>query len=172
VKQGNHYEEASRNFGAALERLARGYEADADKRRDLLQEIHLELWRSFKNFDSRCSLRTWVYRVASNTGATYVVRQRRLKLNHLADLEEIENAADHYDHAAGAEQNLVLEKLLQLIHRLKPIDRQVMLLYLEDMDSASIGEITGISPGHVKTKIHRIKTILRRRFHGGKHDDE
>jgi RNA polymerase sigma-70 factor, ECF subfamily len=71
-----------------------------------------------------------------------------------------------------ARNHLVLEKLLQLIHRLKPIDRQVMLLYLEDMDSASIGEITGISGGHVKTKIHRIKTILKRHFHGGSQNDE
>jgi DNA-directed RNA polymerase specialized sigma24 family protein len=50
------------------------------------------------------------------------------------------------------------------------IARQVMLLYLEDMDSVAIGEITGISPGHVKTKIHRAKEILRRRFHTEGHN--
>jgi RNA polymerase sigma-70 factor, ECF subfamily len=62
------YEEASAAYGAALERLARAYEADPDRRRDLLQEIHIALWRSLEGFDGRCSLRTWVYRVAHNTG--------------------------------------------------------------------------------------------------------
>jgi RNA polymerase sigma-70 factor (ECF subfamily) len=47
----------------------------------------------------------------------------------------------------------------------------VILLYLEGLDAASIGEITGISAGNVATKIHRIKNILVRRFHeGGRHD--
>jgi RNA polymerase sigma-70 factor (ECF subfamily) len=40
------------------------------------------------------------------------------------------------------------------------------------MDAASIGEITGLSPGNVATKIHRIKNILARRFHqGGRHGE-
>src|ERR1700754_4663912 len=71
------YDRAVAEHGAALNRVARSYEADADKRDDLLQEIHLALWRSFASFDERCSLRTWVYRVAHNVGASHVVRQRR-----------------------------------------------------------------------------------------------
>ena len=69
-RQNEFYEEASAKYGAAVERLARAYEADAEARRDLLQEIHIALWRSFKGFDARCSLRTWVYRVAHNAAAT------------------------------------------------------------------------------------------------------
>jgi len=57
-----YYRQAAQDHGAALERLAYSYEADADQRRDLVQEIHLALWRSFDRFDGRCSLRTWVYR--------------------------------------------------------------------------------------------------------------
>ncbi|MGZ7060254.1 MAG: RNA polymerase sigma factor, partial [Candidatus Angelobacter sp.] len=65
-----------------------------------------------------------------------------------------------------------LEKLLKLIQQLKPLDRQVILSYLEDLDAASIAEITGISAGNVATKIHRIKNILTRRFHeGGSHGE-
>jgi len=56
------------------------------------------------------------------------------------------------------------ERLLQLIHRLKPLDREVMLLYLEDLDAATIGEITGISAANVRAKIHRIKNLLAGRF--------
>ena len=46
------YREAAARFGAALDRLARAWEADPDKRRDLLQDIHLNLWRSFGHFDA------------------------------------------------------------------------------------------------------------------------
>jgi RNA polymerase sigma-70 factor (ECF subfamily) len=59
-----------------------------------------------------------------------------------------------------------------MIQTLKPADRQIVLLYLEDLDAATIGEVTGLSPGAVATKIHRIKNILARRFeHGGRHDE-
>lgn len=52
------YREAAATLGPAL---ARSYEADADKRRDLVQEIHLALWKSFAGFNGDCSLRTWTY---------------------------------------------------------------------------------------------------------------
>jgi RNA polymerase sigma-70 factor, ECF subfamily len=41
---------------------------------------------------------------------------------------------------------IALDRLLRLVHRLNPVDRQLMLLYLEDLDGASIAEITGFSP--------------------------
>ena len=67
------YAEAASIYGTALDRLARAYEPDPDKRRDLLQEIHVAVWRSFENFAGRCSLKTWVYRVAHNTATSVVV---------------------------------------------------------------------------------------------------
>ena len=69
------------------------------------------------------------------------------------------------------DQAQILDRLYDLIQRLNPLDRQVILLYLEGVDAASIGEVTGISSGYVATKIHRIKSILADRFHnGGNHD--
>src|SRR4030095_6990225 len=115
-----------------------------DKRRDLLQEIHFALWRSFKGYETRCSLRTWVYRISHNNAASHHVRQRRSNLRNLVSLEEVTVAPDASDHGRESEDRLALERLYQLIHQLKPMDRQLMLLYLEDMDAASIGEITGI----------------------------
>lgn len=166
--QSDLYQQAVKEYGAALDRLVRAYEADSDKRRDLSQEIHLAVWRSFERFENRCSLRTWIYRVAHNTAATYIVRQRRLNLHTLSTLEEVEAASDPTDHQRNAEDRMALERLLKLIHQLRPMDRQVMLLYLEDMDAESIGEITGISAGNVRVQIHRAKNILARRFHEGR----
>jgi len=170
--QDDLYREAAATYGAALERLARAYEADPDKRRDLVQEIHLALWRSFEVFDGRCSLRTWIYRVAHNAATSHVIRQRRARAETLVSLEELDDLPGHTDDGFGADQRRALDRLLALIQRLKALDRQVILSYLEGMDAASIGEITGISAGNVATKIHRIKNLLARRFHeGGRHGE-
>ena len=166
--QDDRYREAAAAYGAALERLANAYEADAEYRRDLLQEIHLALWRSFAGWDARCSLRTWVYRVAHNAATSHAMRQRRLNSHVLVSLEELEHVPDPSAPDAGRQQ--ALSRLLTLVQRLRPLDRQVILSYLEGMDAAAIGEITGLAPGNVATKIHRIKNILSSAFHqGGRH---
>ena len=152
-------------FGPALERLARSYEADADKRRDLLQDIHLAIWRSFEAFASECSLRTWIYRVAHNVATSHVIRHRRAGARTLVSLEAIETFADPADTEAEADRQKTIERLHALIRQLAPLDRQLMVLYLEGLDARAIGEITGISPGNAATKIHRIKKLLTARFH-------
>jgi RNA polymerase sigma-70 factor (ECF subfamily) len=147
-------------FSAGLDRLARAYEADAEARRDLLQEVHLQLWRSLAQFDGRCSLRRWVYRVAHNVAAAHVIRQRRLR-SRLVTIESLETAAAPGGVDLDAARAEALERLSALIRRLRPLDRQIIVLYLEDFDAASIAEITGLSAANVAMKIHRIKKVLR-----------
>lgn len=160
------YAEAAATYGAALDRLAHAYEPDADRRLDLLQEVHVALWRSFASFDGRCSLRTWVYRVAHNVATSQVIR-RRGRAPALVGLDELESMPDVIDHEQVLDDRRALDRMMVLIHRLDPFDREVILLYLEGVDAASIGEITGISAGNVATKVHRVKKMLARRFHEG-----
>lgn len=116
-------------------------------------------------------MRTWVYRVAHNTAASHAMQRRRARTAKLASLEELADTpdGDNPEHTAGEHQ--MLERLMGMIRALKAPDAQVMLLYLEDLDAAAIGEITGLKAGAVATKIHRIKTILAKRFReeGGQH---
>ncbi len=153
-------------FGSSLERLARAYEADPEKRRDLSQDIHFQLWRSFRQYDGRCSLRTWIYRIAHHVAASYVIRERRV-FSTLLSLEDLEMLPDKAERSSDADRRLNLDRLSALIQRLKPLDRQVIVSYLEDMDAASIGELTGLSPANVAMRIHRIKNILAKQFHEG-----
>jgi RNA polymerase sigma-70 factor (ECF subfamily) len=162
--QDDLYERAAADFGAAMARLARGYEADAEKRRDLLQEIHLALWRSLDGFGGLCSLRTWVYRVAHNTATSYVIAQRRARPHLLLSLEEVEPLQVPPD----SDRQMALSQLMVLIQRLKPLDRQIILSWLDGMDAAEISDLTGLSPGNVATKIHRVKNILARDFQGAR----
>src|SRR5262245_53006260 len=156
-------------FGASLDRLAGAYEANTEKRRDLSQDIHFQLWRSFQHYDARCSLRTWIYRVAHHVAASHVIRERRI-FSTLLTLEQLEMLPDRTEGSSAADRRLNLDRLSALIQRLKPLDRQVIVCYLEEMDAASIGEITGLSPANVAMRIHRIKSVLAKRFHEGGRD--
>ena len=163
------YEGVAGTYGSALERLARAYEADVEARRDLLQEIHFALWRSFENFDSRCSLRTWTYRVAHNVAASHVQADRRARSRRLVSIDEVDIADDRLGVEAVSDRHMALGRLTTMIQELKPLDRQVVLLFLEGVDATGIGEVTGLSVGNVSTKIHRIKNVLMRRFQAGGH---
>jgi RNA polymerase sigma-70 factor, ECF subfamily len=157
------YRTAIDDFGRALDRLAAGYEADAEKRRDLRQEIHFQLWKSLEVFDGRCSLKTWTFRVAHNTAVSYVNGQRRVNARFVS-LEQVEQIAASQEAAPDLDRRRALRQLSQLILKLKPLDRQIILSYLEEMDAASIADITGLSSANVAMKIHRIKIILSRGF--------
>jgi RNA polymerase sigma factor (sigma-70 family) len=169
LTQDELYARAAADFGPALGRLARAYERDADRQRDLLQDIHFALWRSFETYEARASVRTWVYRVAHNTAASHALKGKRARTCRMVDLDHIADAPDPSASADSFDETDLLARLMALIHQLKPPDRQVMLLYLDDLDAAAIGEITGLSPGAIATKIHRIKAVLARRFNSPSH---
>jgi RNA polymerase sigma-70 factor, ECF subfamily len=162
------YAEASTLHGAAIQRLARGYEADPDKQKDLLQEIHMELWKSLGSFDGRCSLRTWVYRVAHNVGASHVVRSRRLS-SRLTDLEELEAEMPGIGETQ-VDRQFSAARIFDLIRRLKPMDRQIIMLYLEGEEAGPIADVTGLSPANIATKIHRIKKTIKQNYREGAAD--
>ena len=167
--QNELYERATLEYGAVLARMAHAYEADPDLRRDLSQEIHLALWRSFGKFSGRCSLRTWVYTVAHNVATSHVVRQAKNRggVQTFLTLEEAEAHAGVDDVEVTADRQQALARLFAMIQRLDPLDRQVMMAYLEGVEAESIAEITGLSAANVWSKIHRIKNLLIRRFPRG-----
>ena len=163
------FRQLAHDFGPVLARIAAAYEMDVHRREDLLQEIHVALWRSLGGFKGQCSLRTWLYRVAHNVAITHAMRDRRHRvplqtLDQLADMSCDANSEREMDQASA------LARLYELIQRLKPLDRQIIVLYLEDVDAAEIGEVVGLSARNVATKIHRIKKILADCFqNGGEH---
>ncbi|MEO8064196.1 MAG: RNA polymerase sigma factor [Pseudomonadota bacterium] len=161
------FEKAAAEFAAPLARLARAHEADAHLQQDLLQEIHIALWRSLVAFGGRCSLRTWVYRVAHNVAATHVLRDRRRQTHRLTTLDEIDLAGDAPDVDAELDAGRAMQQITALIQSLKPLDRQVIILHLEGLTADEIAEIAGISPANTHTKLTRIRQLLTERFGAG-----
>jgi RNA polymerase sigma-70 factor (ECF subfamily) len=106
--------------------------------------------------------------VAHNTAASHVLKHRTR--HAFVGLEELDGASSDDDPERTAVERDARNRLLRLVQGLKPADRQLTLLYLEDLDIASIGEVTGLSSPAIAVKIHRIKAVLARRFQqGGDH---
>ncbi|ANY19871.1 ECF RNA polymerase sigma factor SigE [Tsuneonella dongtanensis] len=162
--QDDAYHQAAQEFSGAIARLARGFEADSSLADDLVQEIHAALWRSFAYFEGQCSVRSWVYRIAHNVAVSHILARRRIRGGGLISLDDIDMLAEPADVETATDDTRTLARLMATIHRLAPTDRQVMLLYLEDLTAAEIGEVTGLSAGAVATRIHRLKALLAQAF--------
>ena len=169
------YARVAAEFGPPLGRLAAAYESEASRQQDLLQELHFALWRSLAGFRNQCSLRTWVYRVAHNTATTYVRQQqrtRRIRLASLEDLDDLDELVHEIDVERLADDAVVRRRIKDLVERLAPVDRDVLLLYLEGLKAAEIGDVVGISPGSVSQKIHRAQKYIKRHFRSGENHDQ
>jgi RNA polymerase sigma-70 factor (ECF subfamily) len=167
ARQDALFERIAAEFAAPLTRLARAHEVDTHLQQDLLQEIHIALWRSLAAFGERCSLRTWVYRVAHNVAATHVMRNRRRQTHRLTSLDEIDVAGETADVGAELDAGRAMQKINALIQMLKPLDRQVIILHLEGLPAEEIADITGISSANTNTKLTRIRQVLTERFGAG-----
>jgi RNA polymerase sigma factor (sigma-70 family) len=166
-EQDDWYSRVAAQWGPALQRVARSCEADPDRRRDVLQDMHVAIWKSHTLFDGRCSERTWIYRIATNVAANHVTRERRRNAP-LISLDLVDDIPVD-DTSNTTEKDLALRKLFDIIDRLGNPDRSVITLYLEGLDAASIGEITGMTPGAIATRISRIKSLLARLFMEARH---
>ncbi|MFC5435658.1 RNA polymerase sigma factor [Rhodanobacter umsongensis] len=135
------------------------YSRSAADRDDLAQEISTQLWRSFDRYDpARAKFSTWMYRIALNVAISQARRWR--------DADRFEPLAAHHLETVGggepiAEQDDRLTALYAFIGQLDPLNRALILLYLEDKGYPEIAEILGISETNVATKISRIKQKLR-----------
>ena len=156
------YRQAGDQFAPAIARLARAVERDAEKARDLEQEMHCALWTSLKRFKGDCALKTWVYRVAHNVAADHVAKAVRGPKK--VPLEQIETLPDAANPESEAAEALVLAQVSELIRRLPALDAQVIVLWLEGEKTADISEITGLSASAVGVRVHRIKALLAGHF--------
>ena len=142
-----------------LFKVAGAYCRNPSDREDLMQEIVLQLWRASGRFDGRSSFATWMYRVAVNVAMAFSRSDARRRRG-LVPAEESVLAAVAAPREAPPDERLDL--LRESIDRLDPLDRALMLLYLDDYPHAEIAGILGITESNVGTKIGRIKERFRR----------
>ncbi len=162
TRQEQLYRQAGEQFAPALARLANAVERNAEKARDLEQDIHCALWTSLARFKGQSSLKTWVYRVAHNVAADHVTKSARGPKK--VPLEEIDALPSSANAETDAAEALVMAQVAELIRQLPPLDAQVIVLWLEGETGADIADITGLSSSAVGVRVHRIKALLADHF--------
>lgn len=135
-------------------KVAHSYAWHPEDRADLAQEIAAQLWRGFPRYDSVRPFSTWMFRIALNVAISFV-RARQRDANTVSLDERLHDAAD--PSTANPEAGHRVAALHRFIHRQAPLDRALLLLYLEDRPHAEIADILGISASNVATKIGRLK---------------
>jgi RNA polymerase sigma-70 factor (ECF subfamily) len=99
--------------------------------------------------------------VAHNVAASHIDRRRRTT-GRFVSIDELESEPAFVDGETQANQKYLLSRLFDQIYSLKPLDRQIILLYLEGETAAAISEVTGISASNVATKVHRLRKVISR----------
>lgn len=152
-----------RENDARLRRICRVYAHDAESRKDLHQEMLLQLWRSLGAFRGASSAATWVYRVALNTALTYA--RRRGSLFHVP-LDDEQLAIEHVASPLGtedmAEADARSAQLFAAIAQLDAVDRMLVTMYLDERSYREMADVLGISESNVGVKLHRIRKALGR----------
>jgi RNA polymerase sigma factor (sigma-70 family) len=144
-----------------LYKVAKAYCQDEDDRKDLVQEMTVQLWRSFETYNDEYKYSTWMYRIALNVAISFYRKESRRK--HLSNpLTENVLEASEISGANDVDENVGF--LLQFIAELKEMDKALMLLYLEEKSHREMADIIGISESNVATKIGRIKATLKQKF--------
>lgn len=154
-------------FSALLQRhagivfkVANSYARGSEDRADLAQEIAAQLWHAYPKYDPARSFSTWMYRIALNVAIGHL---RHLQLRRRHDAVPLdENLHDVADaNAIDPESEQRLRLLQGFIARQPPLDRALLLLYLEERPQREIAEILGIGESNVSTKIGRLKQRIR-----------
>ena len=139
-----------------LYKICRIYAFTDTDRQDLFQEMVIQLWKAFPKFEGKSKFSTWLYRVAINTAITGLRKKKDFIVFYEPAQLPVEVA---YETASLEEEQW--QQLSYAIEQLSPVEKSIVLLYLEDKPYEEMEDILGISQGTLRVKMTRIKEKLR-----------
>jgi RNA polymerase sigma factor (sigma-70 family) len=134
------------------------YADKPEDREDLFQEILLNAWKSNLTFRQEAAFSTWLYQIGLNTAISHIRREKRKPAQD--DLDGVLQLPDFRDEDTEAQ----FAALYKAIGQLDKIDKALVLLYLDDYDYTTIGQVLGITPNYVGVKMSRIKQQLKQKI--------
>jgi RNA polymerase sigma-70 factor (ECF subfamily) len=140
-------------------KICSSYCRHIDERKDLEQEILLQLWHSFPKYDGRVKISTWMYKIALYTAISFYRDNEKHKRNHVAIDESVISLPEEQ-----TDQKENIHFLYHCIRQLNELDKALILLYLEEHSYKEIAQIIGITETNVATKLNRIKNHLKEQF--------
>ncbi|WP_435263866.1 RNA polymerase sigma factor [Tenacibaculum sp. nBUS_03] len=145
-------------------KIVNSYCQNKEDRKDLEQEIIIQLWNSFDNYNSDYKYSTWMYRIALNVAISFYRKEKKWSMKNDFYNEESIFKIEEDTIEEQTELNYHLKLLQEFIQNLNELNKALMLLYLEEKSYEEISEILGITKTNVATKISRIKLKLKKKF--------
>ena len=156
------FKQIVRENGTRINSICSYYSKNAEDRKDMYQEILVNIWKSLDKFRGDSAISTWIYRIAVNTSLTFAgksYRNMNLNIDQLPQGIGILLDDDELEQKQKTELNL--EELETQLNLLSIIDKALITMVLEGLSMREIAEVIGLTEPNVKVKIHRIKEHLK-----------
>lgn len=153
-----------RQHGGLIARVARAHESDRGRAEELVQDIHLEIWRALPKFRGEANLRTYVARIAHNRAVQHVTREARgPRVVPLDPADDTLPSPAHgpEDAALQAEARRRLERAVQ---ELPTALKLTVTLALEGFGPDEVAGVLGISSSAAAVRLHRAKAALQEKL--------
>lgn len=141
-----------------IHKVCRMYCDDEEHRKDLFQEILIQLWRSYPSFRGDSKFSTWMYRVAINV-AIQDFRKIKKKQQLFFQTNQFKEKPEDQ---VNTIENEHLQQMHKAIAQLNKIEKAIIMLHLDDTPNEEIAKIIGITQNYVRVKMNRIKVKLRK----------
>jgi RNA polymerase sigma-70 factor (ECF subfamily) len=159
------FREAIKENSQRIFRICSYYFPDPDDRNDAFQDALIRIWDNLSSFKGQSQVSTWIYRIAVNTCLGFMRREKRRKgmIDPLNPVDYVPIAADDIpeDHKRTDEK---LQFFRDFIYRLSVSDRTLVSLYLEELSTKEMAEVTGLSESNVRVRIFRIKEQVKKEW--------
>ncbi|CAN0574947.1 MAG: sigma-70 family RNA polymerase sigma factor [Maribacter dokdonensis] len=145
-------------------KIVNSYCPQLEDRKDLEQEIIIQLWNAFDSYNPNYKFTTWMYRIALNTAISFYRKEKKWYQRNDFFNDESMFLLEEGNAVEALELSTNVKLLQEFIQKLKELDKAIMLLYLEENSYEEIADILGISTTNVGTKIGRIKVKIKKEF--------
>lgn len=156
------FENLLQQHAGIIRKVAFGYTKTENDRHDLMQEIAFQLWRAYPRYSPDRAFSTWMYRIALNVAISFLRKTTRPGRETVPFDESAHDVA--HEHPSSPEMEERSAVLQQLIAKCQPLDRALLLLYLDDCSYREIAAVLGLTETNVATKLSRLKEQLRQKL--------
>ncbi|MGE5397826.1 MAG: RNA polymerase sigma factor [Chitinophagales bacterium] len=159
------FEQLVTRYQQQVFRVAYRMTNNREESEDIAQEVFINIYRKFSQFDPSKRFAPWLYRIAVNTCISNIRRKKKYVSLNLDDIQE--QQIDLHQHLSvdpliKLEQAQLKETINQALKEIPEHYRIILILrYQLDLTNQEIAEILGISRENVEVKVHRARKNLR-----------
>ncbi len=145
-----------------INKICRYYCTNDEDKKDMYQEVLVNIWKSLDKFRGDSSISTWIYRIAVNTSISFsgkAFKNKKLYIDHVP--QSLNFLLDENDLEQKFQLEEQLDRLEICLNQLSVIDKILISLVLEGLSLCEIADVVGLTEPNVKVKIHRVNEQLK-----------